>query len=147
MSEPLYTISYFSKSKIHGSDAEIHAAINDILETAHRKNAELQVTGALLYSGGYFIQVLEGPEDAVEEIFESIQNDLRHQNVAVIQHSHLTQRSFSQWSMALAGVRSELLPGLEKILKSPTDIEADQKGLALVEMLTGLLNRYEEEQV
>lgn len=146
MSEPLYSISYFSKSKIHGSPDEIKAAISNILETAHTTNSQQQVTGALLFSGGYFVQVLEGPESAVEEIFESIQNDLRHHNIAVIQHSYVDQRSFSQWSMALAGIRSELVPGLETILKSPEDIETDEQGAVIISMLTGMLDRYEEEQ-
>jgi hypothetical protein len=146
MSEPLYTICYFSKSNIADSDEAIKEQIHDILSVANIKNTASGVTGALLYSGGYFVQVLEGPESSVEDIFESIQNDLRHREVVVIKHSHVNERSFPKWSMALAGVDKQLIPGLEGILTKPDDIVANPSGVALVRLLTNLLIRYEEDR-
>ncbi|MCE0495277.1 BLUF domain-containing protein [Vibrio salinus] len=145
MSEPLYTISYFSTCDIPGDQENTVQEINNIIKTSKIKNAGLDVTGALLFSGGYFIQVLEGPESAVEKIFESIQNDFRHKNVAVIDNKHIRQRCFSQWSMALAGISKEILPGLEGILSAPKDIRSDERGETLVKLLTDLIMRYESE--
>ncbi len=143
MSNSLYHISYFSRSNLVGSDDEIKAEIDNILQIAQQKNQAAGVTGALLYSGGYFIQVLEGEEAAVEEIFESIQCDTRHRDVAVLSHEYVDERNFPHWSMALAGFSADLIPGLEGILVLPEDIKGSPTGIALVKILTGLLQRYE----
>ena len=50
----------------------------DILRTSRRNNAEVGVTGALMFNGGAFAQVLEGPRRGVESTFERIQRDQRH---------------------------------------------------------------------
>lgn len=147
MNDELYHISYFSRSSLKGSDDDVKIGIESILNVAQQRNAQQGVTGALLYSGGYFIQVLEGKEEAVEEIFESIQCDTRHYDVVVIDHAHMAERSFPKWSMALAGFDPELLPGLDDLLKEPEDISANPKGVELVQMLSSLLKRYEEEGV
>lgn len=144
MSNSLYHISYFSRSTLTGTDEEIKSGIDDILRVAQQRNQAAGVTGALLYSGGYFIQVLEGAEDAVEEIFESIQCDTRHRDVAVINNEYIDERNFPQWSMALAGFSADLIPGLDGILVLPEDIKGSPTGMALVKILTGLLQRYEE---
>lgn len=147
MSESLYTISYFSRSNLKGSIEEVAAEVYNILKIAVERNSNLNVTGALLYSGGYFVQVLEGPEENVEEIFESIQNDIRHCDVSVINNGYLQKRSFSTWSMALAGVNNDLLPEVEGILNTPKEIQSSSKGATTVQLLSGLVKRYEEEKI
>lgn len=144
MGNSLYHISYFSRSTLSGSSEEIKSEIDNILQIAQQKNKSVGVTGALLYSGGYFIQVLEGEEAAVEEIFESIQCDTRHRDVGLINHETIDERNFPQWSMALAGFSADLVPGLDGILILPDDIKGSPSGLALVKILSGLLQRYEE---
>jgi hypothetical protein len=71
-----------------------------ILAAARRNNARIGVTGALLYTARRFAQVLEGPPDAVEAIFETIQCDLRHDHVTVLEVSSPAERAFADWSMA-----------------------------------------------
>lgn len=74
--------------------------LEEILATARRNNARLGVTGALVYSARRFAQVLEGPPEAVEQIFETIQCDLRHDHVTVLEVADVTERAFGAWSMA-----------------------------------------------
>jgi hypothetical protein len=74
--------------------------LDDILRTSHRKNAALGVSGALLYAGGNWMQVLEGEESAVESLFESINADPRHHGVLVLIRGHQQPRQFREWSMA-----------------------------------------------
>ncbi|MEZ5283822.1 MAG: BLUF domain-containing protein [Vicinamibacterales bacterium] len=97
----LHRIAYCSRSRIEDREAadELHA----ILEVSRRKNPRLGVTGALLYSGGSFAQVLEGPLDAIERIFESIQCDGRHSDVMLIESGPIDARLFPTWAMAFAG--------------------------------------------
>ena len=50
-------------------------AIGQILAVSRRNNARAGITGALMYSGSAFAQVLEVPRLAVEAIFERIQRE------------------------------------------------------------------------
>ncbi len=43
-----------------------------LLATCRKNNAELGVTGMLLYKDGNFMQVLEGDEEAVRGLYEKI---------------------------------------------------------------------------
>lgn len=50
-----------------------------ILEVATRRNAELDVTGVLCFSGEHFSQLLEGSTAALATLMASIRVDDRHQ--------------------------------------------------------------------
>ena len=104
MNNDLYSIAYLSKSTIGGSKEDVVREIESLLAVARKKNKSLNITGALLYSGGYFSQVIEGPMEAIEELFETIQNVPRHTEVTVLHFNPLENRSFSDWAMALAGI-------------------------------------------
>lgn len=97
---PLHRLVYYSRNKV-GQGLE--AAARDILDASRRNNAAADVTGALMFNAGCFAQVLEGPLDAVEMIFESIQQDERHSNVAIVSSGPAENRRFAEWSMAFVG--------------------------------------------
>lgn len=99
----LYKLVYCSRNRIEGTAAEVRAALQNILATARRKNVRLGVTGALLYNQGHFAQVLEGPLESVEKIFEAIERDSRHCDVLVVYAGPAASREFPDWSMAFAG--------------------------------------------
>jgi hypothetical protein len=98
----VYQIVYCSKNRIAGSPEEVAAAIDSILSTARSKNKQADISGALLFNGAAFAQVLEGPLAAVEHIFEIIQCDTRHSDVVVLRNGESPARVFSDWSMAYA---------------------------------------------
>ncbi len=75
------------------------ADLDAILAVARRNNAAMRVTGAMMLTNKHFAQVLEGPPDAVEEIFERIQMDDRHTAVAVLEVADVAARAFDAWSM------------------------------------------------
>jgi hypothetical protein len=104
MSDPLYSLAYFSRNAIEGSSAEIQAHIAQILASARRNNALHGVTGALLFSDGCFAQVLEGRRSDVESVFEAIQSDPRHADVTTLHLHEVERRSFGEWSMAFGGI-------------------------------------------
>ena len=102
MSE-LYRLVYASKNLFQGSEAELTAAVGQILAASQRNNAQSDVTGALMFNTGAFAQVLEGPRQGVEETFERIQCDDRHGDVTVLQCGPTERRNFATWSMAFVG--------------------------------------------
>lgn len=99
----LYRLVYASKNLLQGGATETAAAIQQILDASQRNNAEVGVTGALMFNDGAFAQVLEGPRRGVEDTFERIQRDPRHGDVTVLQCGPAESRSFANWSMAFVG--------------------------------------------
>ena len=142
--ENLYHLAYISKNAIQGTKDEVSAQIEDILRSAHRNNPARGISGALLYSGGYFCQVIEGQEDQVEELFEIIQMDPRHAEVRVLQFVEIEQRGFGQWSMALAGVEDQGSLKVEGMLDSKDQIEMAQSAQALVQMMERLVKQHQQ---
>jgi hypothetical protein len=103
MDQKLYKLLYCSRNRIQGSEADVKAELQAILASARKNNPAISVTGALIYNGANFAQVLEGPLKSVEHIFEIIQRDPRHSEVVVVQSGPTPSRDFSDWSMAFAG--------------------------------------------
>jgi hypothetical protein len=91
----LITLVYVSASHHLMSDDELKA----ILEVSRRNNARDNITGMLLYRDGYFIQALEGEEEAVNATYAKIVRDPRHFNCIVVYRNAISQRSFASWAM------------------------------------------------
>jgi len=146
MSEQLYSLCYISRNAIENQGIfELSQEIQAILKTARKRNSERQITGALVYSAGYFAQVLEGPLNEIEMTFERIQCDPRHRDVKILQYHPLEERRFSDWSMAFAGLDPD---GLECVpigsaLGDPGKAAAGPEALDLIAVLRGLIARNE----
>lgn len=77
----------------------------DILTVARDRNARLGVTGILIFGGDVFTQILEGPEDALEEVYRSICADPRHRDIRTVEDVKDIEPHFNDWTMAF--VREE----------------------------------------
>ncbi len=99
----VFRLVYTSVNRLVGSEQDIARNVADILAASKRNNGKAGVTGALMFNGGVFAQVLEGPRKAVEATFERIQRDDRHGEVTVLQCAPAAERSFPNWSMAFVG--------------------------------------------
>lgn len=102
-----YRLVYHSSNRITLAPEQRLAEIEQILAASRRNNVLVGVTGALMFSSGFFAQVLEGAPAAVEATFERIQNDRRHGAVTVLEFASIDQRTFPQWSMAYVGRPAE----------------------------------------
>lgn len=94
-----YRLVYYSENRLSGR-ASPGSEVESILASSRHNNALVGVTGALMFSGGYFVQVLEGTEEAVEATFERIQQDTRHGNVQLLAFEPVEEATFQDWSMA-----------------------------------------------
>jgi Sensors of blue-light using FAD len=71
------------------------------LFTAARSDNKAQgITGALLLSGDWFVQVLEGEQNAVRALFTVIERDPRHTDVTLLDTRPVSERVFARWAMA-----------------------------------------------
>ena len=77
-----------------------HAAVEKIADVSRRNNKKLGVTGALCSSPRGFLQILEGPADTVNELYNRIVRDARHSAVTLLEYAVIPHRDFENWSMA-----------------------------------------------
>lgn len=73
----------------------------DIIRTAHNRNRQHNLTGALILIDGHFLQVLEGDAWQVRERFARIATDPRHSHVEVRLQDRVAQPTFGGEWMAL----------------------------------------------
>lgn len=99
----LFRLVYYSRNAIFGLDEEVTSSVDAILSASQRNNAAVGVTGALMFTDGFFAQVLEGTMDAVEQVFERIQLDERHAEVRLLSFTPVSERVFPNWAMAFVG--------------------------------------------
>ena len=123
--EKVYKLLYCSRNLLSGSLAEQQAEVQKILESSRRNNVREGVTGALLFNGDWFAQVLEGPLAKVEIAFERIQCDPRHTDVTLLESEIADQRIFADWSMAYAGADQAACAQMrtlrfERVLENPS---------------------------
>lgn len=74
-------------------------AVNAILTSARANNALLGITGLLLYVEGGFLQILEGEERGVRELYARLSADRRHHDVRLMLDREVPARSFAGWTM------------------------------------------------
>ena len=98
----LYQIVYASKNQIQGRPEIVDAEISSILAVSRENNQRKGITGALVFNGSVFAQVLEGALQDIEAIYEHIQCDPRHSDVVLLSNGAASERAFSDWSMAYA---------------------------------------------
>ncbi|TLS69084.1 blue light sensor protein [Mariprofundus erugo] len=86
-----------------------------LLAKSRANNTRLGISGQLIYSEGTFMQVLEGPADAVDATFERIKKDTRHQHINLIERSTIDQREFPEWSMGFKSMSREELDAFDEM--------------------------------
>lgn len=81
------------------------SCIADIVRTAREINANLNLSGLLVFDGHRFCQYLEGPQAPLAQILEKIMIDSRHTEVFVQHHGPAPdERKFKTWAIAYADV-------------------------------------------
>lgn len=99
----LHQVIYSSRA-IRPMDA---AALTSILEDARVDNERRDVTGALIYADGVFLQVLEGDLAVLTPLVERIGADTRHGEMKVFLQRSVGERAFADWRMAYVGPSEE----------------------------------------
>ena len=94
-------IAYASKVVAMHNGALIPAGLSSLLRTARKTNARLNITGIMSYRDGHYIQVLEGNDREIDQLYAKIASDPRHEQVTVFLESPITERAFPNWTMRL----------------------------------------------
>lgn len=81
--------------------------IENMLFQIREKNKRLAITGILLLIQGKFIQYIEGQSTEIDEVYDSIKKDSRHNELILLDSGKLKTRQFKDWSMAYKKVGDE----------------------------------------
>ena len=95
ISSALYEVLYVSTL----APDQPTAVVAEIAAKARQVNAELDVTGLLIFDGQRFCQQLEGSQKQVLSLVERIRADPRHTDVHVVHHGALATRRFRQFDL------------------------------------------------
>lgn len=136
----LFNLVYISQSAIPADTESVTSEIESILNTSRTFNAQNNISGALMYSHGFFYQVLEGQMLALEKLMRRIERDRRHTNVQIVRFAPVDLRHFHGWAMALAGINPDLPESVKQLLVPSDQLETDQQGLSLVKILRQLVD-------
>lgn len=101
----MFRIVYISAASRYFAQPEIQA----MLERARFKNSKIGITGMLLYKDGNFLQALEGEEEVVTKLAETIQNDPRHTGFVVLMRGTVERRLFPESPMGFHDLAAEPL--------------------------------------
>lgn len=72
-----------------------------ILENAAIHNEKHGISGILCYSGGAFLQAIEGRRLAVNQLYNKIVKDDRHTDTEILMCEPIEVRSFIDWTMKM----------------------------------------------
>lgn len=98
--EPLARLVYLSVCAIPRGTGHFRSEIADIIAACERNNTPAGITGILLHDRGRFVQLLEGPQSAVDALFARIRSDTRHSSISVLLHEPCVSPVMPDWSMA-----------------------------------------------
>ncbi len=91
----MHRLIYISDAVRPMTDADFEA----ILGPARSINADLEVTGLLVYAQQTFLQAVEGERDAVEQVYARAAASSRHRNLRRCTAEVVSSRYFPDWSM------------------------------------------------
>ena len=134
------------KSLTYTSLARLDLTTDDLLaihKTARHRNALNGITGLLIFNGTHFLQVVEGVEDAIDELVDRLRGDPRHHHLEVKDTRSVEARSFPDWTMELARVESryfEARDAIEKVLPVAVPGEIRAMILAKAEGISGTVS-------
>ncbi len=111
-----------------------------LLFRAQARNETYGVTGALLYTGGHFMQYIEGPAAGMSTIYDIIKADAQHHGIIELLRTPVETREFPEWSM---GFQSKDAYGMSNPYKLmdflPPEVAHSSKALSYPR---SLLNRF-----
>jgi hypothetical protein len=77
--------------------------IEAIVAGARVHNALVGITGALVCTRGHFAQLVEGTNEALEDLMHRIECDHRHTDVTILRVEVIARRRLPEWTLAYSG--------------------------------------------
>lgn len=95
------TIVYVSRASFSLNGAAVPIGLSTIHRKSNRANQERGVSGMLSFRKGRYIQLIEGPQAEVDELFQKICSDPRHHRIQVLVNQPISARMYPGTGMKL----------------------------------------------
>jgi hypothetical protein len=91
--------------------------LREMLKISRKRNEASGITGMLLYLDPFFMQVLEGEDSIIGQLFERIKKDPRHHKTSPIYKTSIQDRRFKNWTMGFKKINNEKIEGFSDVLQ------------------------------
>lgn len=98
-----------------------HFVLENILTSSRLNNPKNEVTGNLICHSDLFLQLLEGPPKAINELYDKILLDNRHAEIFKLCDESSSRRLFASWDMKNDGYQSWMLSRSELNQLNPNE--------------------------
>lgn len=113
-------------SEVNIAANELLAQIRAIHKASVRRNGEAGITGVLLFTDRFFLQLLEGPRVRVTETLGRILVDHRHDTIRLCSVHEADTRVFPSWSMRLVHADPNFRLSKDQRVFDPSLASADE---------------------
>ena len=103
----IYKLLYCSQESFKYTNKYLQT-LDDILKVSRENNSKNNITGVLIYSNGDLLQLLEGDEDKVTNLYSKIAVDSRHTNIKILMKGESEDRNFPDWFMGFKLLEDEV---------------------------------------
>lgn len=89
---------------IYHSQARQNLCLEDVMSILNQSiinNRLNDIHGLLIFDNGRFVQILEGPKQKIDALFQTIYDDTRHNHVEISYKKFTSKAFFSSWNMSL----------------------------------------------
>jgi len=100
----LYQLIYSSRT----THTLTNPDLSSIVSIAQRKNLEVNITGALCYAQGTFLQCIEGEHSIIHELYQHLHKDERHEQLKTLDIRKISKRRFPNWTLGFFSYENEI---------------------------------------
>lgn len=100
-------IAYISQVKIAAKKHVIPSGLSGIYAHARKANSIRGITGIISYKSNHYFQIIEGNDSAVDELYEKIKTDDRHEKIIELVNKPIRNKNFPEWSMKLISLNAK----------------------------------------
>ena len=129
----LVSLLYVSTSLLDPVTAE--SDVLALVAECKPRNKSRGLTGALIFTGTHFAQVIEGEEEAVDTLMKTMRDDPRHADLVVVDRSPIASRRFADWGMAYSGPSQFVARHVNRLLNDSSPVELRRAAGWLIELL------------
>lgn len=126
----MHHLIYMSTAVQPLSDTELSTLLNQ----SRRRNQLDNITGALVYGDGRFMQIIEGDKAALDDLYARLLTDERHVGLVKLADKEVAERSFADWSMAFRPLSDDEFLRLEGYVQ-PTQLNLQPANMSAADAL------------
>ena len=114
------------------------AEMDELIAEWRARHAGLHVRGALLVTSRHVAQVLEGPEESVDQLMADAYRELHHDNITVIERKPIDGYRFTEWCFAYWGSASYMDQKIAIVMERHDAITTARETAELYDLMRSL---------